>query len=420
MGKNLLVEALRNSDAERGKKADKYFDCNASVISYSTGFPVLDYYLGYKVNVCDEDGKYVDSYPSLGITAGSYVLFIGKPSTSKTSTAVKIAGNIVRNFDNGMVIHFDLECAMNYSRIQALTKLHMNDMLDGKYILRQEKLTLADIKSSIIRLYNEKIKNADKYTYDTGKKNEFGEPIKLLEPSVVILDSIATISTGLEDESAKSLEKAEEVMSQTERMRLTGEIGRFFNDILKYLREANITLIAINQIKQNPQMGFVKSPAEVMYLKQDEHCPGGYAPLFNAQIMLKFVALGSDKYTDEDDGFSGFKVRAEIIKSRVSAAGKFVNLVYDKNIGVDMVRSTVDYAKDMGLVSGNKNGYYFITDKDEKFTLKDMPNDFRHNPKLYKIMKENIMPILETNLSGITPEEMEVPDDEENFYDLSY
>ena len=418
MGKNLLVEALRNSDAERGKKADKYFDCNASVISYSTGFPVLDYYLGYKVNVCDEDGKYVDSYPSLGITAGSYVLFIGKPSTSKTSTAVKIAGNIVRNFDNGMVMHFDLECAMNYSRIQALTKLHMNDMLDGKYILRQEKLTLADIKSSIIRLYNEKIKNADKYTYDTGKKNEFGEPIKLLEPSVVILDSIATISTGLEDESAKSLEKAEEVMSQTERMRLTGEIGRFFNDILKYLREANITLIAINQIKQNPQMGFVKSPAEVMYLKQDEHCPGGYAPLFNAQIMLKFVALGSDKYTDEDDGFSGFKVRAEIIKSRVSAAGKFVNLVYDKNIGVDMVRSTVDYAKDMGLVSGNKNGYYFITDKDEKFTLKDMPNDFRHNPKLYKIMKENIMPILETNLSGITPEEMEVPDEEENFYDL--
>ena len=60
MGKNILVEALRASDAERGKKADKYFDCNASVISYSTGFPVLDYYLGYKVNVCDENGKPVE------------------------------------------------------------------------------------------------------------------------------------------------------------------------------------------------------------------------------------------------------------------------------------------------------------------------------------------------------------------------
>ena len=418
MGKNLLIEALRMSDADRGKKADHYFDCNASVISYSTGFPVLDYYLGYKVNVCDENGHFKESYPSLGITAGSYVLFIGKPSTSKTSTAVKIAGNIVRRFDHGTVIHFDMEEAMNYSRIQALTRLPMNEMMEGKYILRQEKLTLADIKSTILRLYNEKVSNYDKYSYDTGKLNEFGEPIKLLEPSVIILDSIATISTGLSDGSVKDLEKAEEVMSQTERMRLTGEIGRFFNDVLKYLREANITLIAINQIKQNPQMGFVKSPAEVMYLKQDEHCPGGYAPLFNAQIMLKFVAVGSEKYTDEDDGFSGFKVRAEIIKSRVSAAGKYVNLIYDKNIGVDMVRSTVDYAKDMGLVAGNKNGYYFITEKDEKFTLLNMPTDFRKNPKLYKIMKDNVIPILETNLSGISPEEMEIAIEEEEFYNL--
>ena len=108
MAKNILVEALRANEAGKGKKADDYFDCNASVISYSTGFPVLDYYLGYKVNVCDENGKFVSTYPSLGITAGSYVLFIGKPSTSKTATAVKIAANIVRPFDNGTIIHFDL------------------------------------------------------------------------------------------------------------------------------------------------------------------------------------------------------------------------------------------------------------------------------------------------------------------------
>ena len=108
MGKNLLIEALRANDASRGKKANNYFDCNASVISYSTGFPVLDYYLGYKVNVSDEDGNFINSYPSVGITAGSYVMFIGKPSTSKTATAVKIASNIVRKFDNGSIIHFDL------------------------------------------------------------------------------------------------------------------------------------------------------------------------------------------------------------------------------------------------------------------------------------------------------------------------
>lgn len=418
MGRNILVEALRANEAAKGKKSDDYFDCNASVISYSTGFPVLDYYLGYKVNVYDDDGNFVSSYPSLGITAGSYVLFVGKPSTSKTATAVKIASNIVRKFDNGTIIHFDLEQAMNYSRIQALTKLSMRDMKDGKYILRQEKTTLEDMKATIMRLYQEKVNNPDKYLYKTGKLNEFGEEIELYEPSVVILDSIASITMSLEGGDAKTLDKLEEIATQTDRMRLTGEIGRFFNEILPYMREANITMIAINQIKTNPGMGIVKSPAEILYLKQDEALPGGKTPQFLAHILIKFVAVGSDKYDDDDDGFSGFKVRLEIIKSRVSAAGKFVNLIYDKNSGVDMVRSTVDFAKDIGLVSGNKNGYYFITDKDEKFTLKNMPGDFRDNPKLYKIMKENVIPILENNLSGILPEEMCVPEAEEDFYNL--
>ena len=128
--------------------------------------------------------------------------------------------------------------------------------------------------------------------------------------------------------------------------------------------------------------------------------------------------MGSEKYDDEDDGFSGFKVKMEVIKSRVSAALKSVNLIYDKNSGVDMVRSTVDFAKDMGLVGGNRNGYYFTSNKEEKFTLRNMPNDFRENPKLYKIMKDNIIPILEQNLSGLRPEEMQVPDEEQDFYNL--
>ncbi len=418
MGKNVLVEALRANDLNRGKKADGYFDCNASVISYSTGFPVLDYYLGYNVNVYNKDGEYVNTYPSLGITAGSYVLFVGKPSTSKTATAVKIAANIVRPFDNGTILHFDLEQAMNYSRIQALTKLPMNQMQDGKYILRQEKMSLEDMKSAIVRIHNEKVQHPELYKYKTGKINEFGEEIELFEPTVVILDSIATITMALDDGTTKSLEKMEEVGTQTDRMRLTAEIGRFFNEILTILRESNIILIAINQIKTKPQLGFITQPADILGLKVDENLPGGAGPRFLAHILLKFVAVGSEKYDDEDDGFSGFKVRAEIIKSRVSAALKTVNLIYDKNTGVDMVRSTVDYAKDMGLVSGNKNGYYFITDKDEKFTLKNMVEDFRNNPKLYKIMKDNVVPLLETNLSGLRPEELTIPEGEQDFYNL--
>lgn len=410
MGKNFLVEALRST----GKKTN-YFDCNASVISYKTGFPVLDYYLGYKVNVFNDDNSLIDTYPSIGITAGSYIEFIGKPSTSKTTTAIQIAANIVRGFDNGIVIHFDLEQALNYTRIQALTRFNMSEMAQGKYILRQEKTTLEDMKKTIMDVYMEKTGNPDKYKYKTGKLNEFGEEITLYEPTVIILDSIATITMSLNENDKKELAKLEEIGTQTDRMRLTGEIGRFFNEILPYIRTANITLIAINQIKTNPGMGITKTPSEMLYLKQDEALPGGKTPQFLAHILIKFVAVGSEKYTLEDDGFDGFGVRLEIIKSRTNQAGQTVPLIYDKVRGIDSLRSSVNYAKELGILGGNRNGYYFADNKDNKFTLKGMHQDFKDNRELYNILYSNIIPVLESRLSAIRPEEMEVPEEEFNY-----
>lgn len=410
MGKNFLVEALRSNN-----KKGNYFDCNASVISYKTGFPVLDYYLGYKVNVFDNENKLVQSYPAIGITAGSYVEFIGKPSTSKTTTAVQIASNIVRGFDNGIVIHFDLEQAMNYTRIQALSKFSMSEMSEGKYILRQEKTTLEDMKKTIMDLYIEKTSNPDKYKYKTGKLNEFGEEIELYIPSVIILDSIATITMSLNENDKKELAKLEEIGTQTDRMRLTGEIGRFFNEIMPYIRTANITLIAINQIKTNPNMGVVKSPSEILYLDQDEALPGGKTPQFLAHVLIKFIAVGGEKYTYEDDGFDGFGVRLKIIKSRTNQAGQLVPMIYDKVRGIDSLRSSVNYAKEIGILGGNRNGYYLGDDKDNKFTLRNMHQDFKDNRELYKKLYSYIIPVLESRLSAITPEEMDIPEEEMDY-----
>lgn len=411
MGKNFLIEALRETG---GKK--NLFENNASVISYKTGFPVLDYYLGYRVNVFDEKtNELTSSYPCIGITAGSYIEFIGKPSTSKTTTAVQVAANIVRKFDNGSVIHFDLEQAMNYTRIQTLTKFTISELNDGKYILRQEKNTLEDMKETIIKLSMEKENNKELYRYKTGKVNEFGEEIELYEPTVIILDSIASITNGLNMNVKKDVEKMQEIGTQTDRMRLTGEIGRFFNEILPYLRTYNIILIAINQIKTNPNMGVVKSPAEILYLSQDEALPGGKTPQFLAHILIKFVAVGGEKYTYDEHGFDGFGVKLNIVKSRTNQAGQTFPLIYDKVRGMDSLRSSVHYAKEIGILGGNKNGYYLNGDKEHKFTLKDMHKDFRENRELYKVLYGNIIPVLENRLSTISPEEMPVVEEEYDY-----
>ena len=265
MAKNFLINALRQSNPK-----STLFHGDADVISYKTGFPILDYYLGYKVNVYDDNDQITEQYPCIGISAGCFVTAIGKPSTGKTTMMVQIASNIVRDFDNGAVIHYDLEKALNYSRIQVLSKFKMQDMQQGKYILKQEKTSIQDIKSAIMQIYKEKTSNPDLYKYNTGKKNEFGEEVWIYEPTCVIIDSIPMLSTHINENDKKEAAKLEEISSQTDRMRLTGEIGRFYSELQQYIREANIIVFSINQIKTNPNMGIVKSPSEILYLAQDE------------------------------------------------------------------------------------------------------------------------------------------------------
>lgn len=304
---------------------------------------------------------------------------------------------------------------MNYSRIQNLTKFSMSDIKAGKYILRQELNTINDIKTTLMRIYKKKIDNPDLYKYRSGKLNEFGEEIEIFEPTVIIIDSIATLSTGFNENDKKDMARLEEVGSQTERMRVTGEIGRFFNEVLPYLRRANIILITINQIKDKPQLGFVHEPSEILYLDQNEALPGGKAPQFNASILLKFVAVGSEKYVYEDDGFDGFGIRIKIIKSRGNQAGRMVNLVYDKVRGIDPVRSSIMYAKELGLTGGNKNSFYFNSNKEDKFSLKEVHSEFRERKQLYRIMYENIVPVLERKLSMLTEEDLEVIEEEMDY-----
>lgn len=398
---NLLIKALR-ADSKDGM-----FDANASIISYKTGFPVLDYYLGYKVYVYDDNNKVKDSYDCIGIAAGSFNTFIGKPSTSKTTTAVQVAANIVKPFDNGFVVHYDLEQAQNYTRIQALSKFTIKDMEEGKYVLRQERNGIDDIYQAIMKIYFEKMHNPDKYKYNTGKLNEFGKEIIMYEPTVVIIDSIAAMSESVNENDSKDVKKISELEGQTYANRVARELSQFMTKLMPRLRAANIIVIAINQIKQKIDIGLSKSPAQIFYLDQDETLPGGQAPQFYAHTLIKFIAIGGEKYTLEKDGFDGFGVKNKIIKSRTNQAGQEFIALFDKQRGIDSERTSVRYAKDNGLLAGSRrDSMYFIDDKDSRLSTIDIHKSFNDNPELYKIMYKHIIPSLESRLSALLPEEL--------------
>jgi hypothetical protein len=321
-----------------------------------------------------------------------------------------IAGMIVRRYDNGLIIHFDLEQAMNLTRAKAMTKFTVKEMKE-KYVLRQMNSTIEDIKKMIMEVYKAKTSDPKTYMYNSGKKDEFGNDIVMYQPTVILIDSIPSLTTKLSETDKKEWAKLEEVTSQTERMRLTGEVGRFYTDILPYLRAANIMVFSINHIKVNPQMGIVKSPAELLYLKQDEALPCGKATVYLAHYMLKHVAVGSGKYTMEDDGFDGFLIRIEIIKSRSNQAGQSFDIIYDKVKGVSPIRTCIHFAKENGLVGGNKNATYFINNKDDKFPMRTVEQYFSEHKEMYKIMYDHIIPLLETRLSSVRAGEIAVDDE---------
>lgn len=407
-----LLDALRESgDAGKGKNL---FDNDVTSISYKTGVPILDYYLGYTVNVYNEDNEIVDTYPSIGIAGGSYITVIGKSSTAKTSTIISLAANIIRPFDSGLIMHFDLEQAMSYSRVQAMTKFTMTEMRD-KYLLKNEYASINDIKAMVMKVYFEKTQNPDKYKYNTGRKNEFGEDIIAYVPTVVIIDSIPSLSSAVNEGDKKDVAKLEEVSSQTEKMRLTAEIGRFYTELLPYIKKANIIVFSVNHIKVNPGMGIVKSPAELLYLKQDEALPGGKAPQYLAHILWKHVAIGSEKYTKEDNGFDGFGIRIEIIKCRSNQAGQSFTIVYDKVHGIDSLRTSLAFAKEYGLITGDKNHTRFLTHPDMKFSMLTVHEYFDEHREMYKVLYDNIIPVLETKLSTVTSDEMKFIDDEMSY-----
>ena len=139
--------------------------------------------------------------------------------------------------------------------------------------------------------------------------------------------------------------------------------------------------------------------------------PGGKAPVYLAHILLKSVAIGSEKFNLEDDGFDGFGINLEIIKSRSNQAGQKVKLIYDKVRGIDPIRTCIAYAKDMGLTGGNKNAFYFVDHSDKKFPLRTVNEFFRDNKEMYKIMYDTILPSLKQRLSSVDESTLEVSEE---------
>ena len=423
---NLLLKRLRENDQ------DNLFEQSNSLVPYKTGLDLLDYRLGYKLVAKDMDENIIGNHDAIGVVGGSFITLIGKSGTAKTAMACKMAANIVKPYKNGLVIHFDLEGAMTLTRYRNLTNL-TNKELNEHIILKSDRTYLENITDTIMAITQEKAKHKKDYTYTTEFKNEFGEKMDLYVPTVFVIDSIPQLSMKPEQKKVKAKKGSGEedymvdnieLGKNTYAMRVARDLTQFFKQYLSIIREYNITIISINHIHPKIQIDnpFAKSQAQVLYLKQDEQLPGGTATVYYANTIIKNVAIGTSKANIEEDGYAGFTVKSEIIKSRTNISGVSVPLVYDQNTGFSNERSLLYYAKEeLGVLNGGRRNSRYIEDnKDVRFDELNFVEEFKR-PEVKQVLMDAVQPHLEAMLFG-TSDVGEFSDNigltEDQFFDI--
>lgn len=405
VGFNPLYEALRANDKKN------LFSNNITTYFHKTGFALYDYYLGSVINVHDEDGKIIRQDPMVGQAAGVFNMIIGRSGSAKSTFTIQIAANIIRPYKHASVEHYDCENRLQQTRVEILTGLPVSDFDEGgRYHIHSGTQTLEDMQEVIVRLYVEKMKLKDQLMVGTGRVNELGKEIKIFEPTVIILDSVANIiSESFSPTSTAEVNKAVELRSNTDGARDAKTIRGFLKEVLPLCKEVNIIIFAINHITSNMNMNaFLPAAKQQNNLGQDEAIPGGNALIFNSFNILKMIAKPSDDFTEDVDGFKGHIVLCEPIKSSSNQSGNARKGVYFEQVfsfksGIDPLRSLIWYGKEHGLIEGNKPRMKFRDDESCIFSWKNIYQDANEKP-IWENVKKFIIPELEKQLPFAEPQ----------------
>lgn len=354
--KNLLSTTFRNLVAK-----DSYVMKTEATedVGYRTGFLNLDYLNGYIAEELDATTGQVKEYFNVGLTDGSYITFIGNTGTGKTTLVCQIAANIVRKFPTATIFEDNIEGGLTHARRLALSQFSPEEY-HTRYIIRNIGITSENFYRRIKMIYDEKVNNPDKYLYDTGHTDMYGNPIMKLEPTVYILDSIAMIMP-------EKFTEEDELSGNSAAAASARVITQIFRQIIPMLKAANILLIGINHILEDVNMGMIPKKQAIPYLKQGERMPKGRTVAFLANNIIR---IDNAQKLKEDEGYhvEGSVVEISIVKSRSSGKKGGTRVVYDFANGFDPWLSLLEFLKSNKLLYGAGSSLYFEPEKKYRFS----------------------------------------------------
>ena len=333
--------------------------------------------------------------------------------THNTTLGAQVAANIIRQYQFANAIHIDCEQRFDVSRCETITQLPASffDSAKGeRYMIKSGSCGLDTIQEMIVKLYVQKMKLKDELTVPSGFKDEFGRDVMILQPTVILIDSITTVlNETFNPESAKEAHDAEGLRTNTEGARDAKTLKGFFKDVIPLCKDANIIMYGINHINANMSMNaFIPVAKQQNFLKQDESIPGGRTMIYYPFNIVKLTAKPSDDFTEDVDGFAGHMVMVEPIKSSSNQSGNnskgvSFELVFCHKTGFDNLRSMVMYGRDHGLIEGNKARMKFRDDPECTFSWRNLHEEVKNKP-IWENIKKYIIPTLDQHLPFIEPE----------------
>ena len=375
------ADAAKSKDIRVSKEAE--FD-----VAYPTGFLGFDFANGVKVRVQNSELDYDFFYNSVGIVDGSMVSCVGRSGCGKTTWVLQTAGNIVRGFENAAIFHEDIEGGSSSMRIRQLLNMSEEEF-KGKYIRRNTGINTDNFYERVKYIHDEKIANRSVYEYDTGLMDPDGNRIFKLQPTVVILDSLAMLTPAeLTGEQASELSGS---MAATSIAKLNTQL---IKRIIPMLKVANIIFFVINHLLPDPSI--MPKKAQVAWLKQGERCPGGETAIYLANNLLRFN--DGSKLKMEKDGINGIKVGIQLVKSRTSDPGREIPLILDYEIGFDPELSLFEHISEMGAIKGAGAYLYFDGHEDKKFSRKKFKEKLIEDPEFMQIFAEVALKYLDESL----------------------
>lgn len=314
-----------------------------------------------------------------GIGLGTMTIIAGNPGTFKSALAGQIIGNAQKKFKGNLLSNYlDSESATTVKRLYNLG-------VKNPPIKPIEDITIEKVFQILECIM----------TFKELKK-------KVEVPGIVVWDSIANTVTQIErDNPDLDINKTIGLRARI----LSFVLPRF----ISRLREYNMSLIAINQLRDKISMGQFTPAADLRWMGE-KSMPGGNALKFNAFHLLLLKVKGdidASKY-----GFTGVTLEAKCIKNKLFMPNIPIKLVVDFSRGVSNFYTSYDFLTDNKYIKSaawqNMPGYDKSYRSNEAEQLYNTDSEFKKvfDELFNKAVQEQIMDANKLDALQV-PEEVE-------------